>query len=222
MKEFHLRILVLTSVFILTAGSMYQLFQSTKNKTRSTRSQISQSSHMASSSAKKMSPSPTEKIIADAVVATTIPTVGSEVNDDPIDGYALNCVKPGECYKVGSATSVPQIRFTISGQVFADKNCNAVKDGDEQGVSSMVMAIYKMPEYYVYGNPVADTNGNYSLSREINENESIQLQVQREPKDGYKSHPRFDSPTITFNKDNLNASVNLPVIPYEDVGNCTY
>lgn len=111
-------------------------------------------------------------------------------------------------------------RFTLTGEVYADLNCNATKDEDEKGVSAMQVLIYTMPENAIIASQMTDLDGVYSISGLLGSMDSQQLQVQVEPNGRYQSHPTFSVDSITLDTGSSDGEMDLPVIPTENMSAC--
>ena len=113
--------------------------------------------------------------------------------------------------------------MTISGQIYEDKNCNAVRDGEESNISvSTIVRMFKMPEFYVYGELNSNSNGSFTYFTTISEKISLVLQPIVQSPPYYKSHPTWNEPSFTLNSSNRNASLDYPQIPAEFVGECQF
>lgn len=111
------------------------------------------------------------------------------------------------------------ITLRLSGQVYSDNNCNAVKEAGEQGVSGVTVNIIKLPEYSMYTTLTSDSNGNYNLSRVVDPQGSLYIQPSPVAAPGYKINA--DSQAVSLSSDNLSASQDLPLVPYGSIGLCS-
>lgn len=116
---------------------------------------------------------------------------------------------------------ISEITITISGQLYRDVNCNGVRDGGEGAIgTSATINIAKLPEFYNYSTFNTDSNGWYSYSGKILDNESVTLSTSAVSPYGYKSPPPYNPPSVTFNSSNRNATIDIPQVPAENVGVC--
>lgn len=114
-----------------------------------------------------------------------------------------------------------QITVTVSGQLYEDINCNSSKDSGEQPVSATAtINIAKLPEWYTDGTTSSDSSGNFSYSKTINENETIQFNVGPVAPSGYKSNPHATAPQPTLNNSQKSASFDIPLVPNAYVSAC--
>lgn len=114
------------------------------------------------------------------------------------------------------------ITVTISGQIYRDENCNGVRNTGESNISvSTIVRMFKIPEFYIYGEVNSNSSGSFSFSTTIREDESITLQPIVQSPSGYKSNPNYESPSFTLNSSNRNASLDYPQVPNEFVGTCS-
>lgn len=115
------------------------------------------------------------------------------------------------------------ITITISGQIYRDENCNGVRDTGESNIGvSTIVRMWKMPEFSLYAEFNSNSDGTFSYSTKISENDSINLQPSVQSPSGYKSNPNFTPPTFTLNSNNRSASLDYPQVPAEFVSQCTF
>lgn len=115
---------------------------------------------------------------------------------------------------------IQNITVTLSGQIYRDENCNGVRDGGEANIAvSATVNIWK-PGYISLGSVQSGSNGNFSFSTNIREDESIILFPTVTSPSGYKSNPHYGEPSFTLNASNLSASLEYPQVPNEFVGEC--
>jgi hypothetical protein len=115
------------------------------------------------------------------------------------------------------------IDISINGLLYRDENCNAIRDGGESGIGTVATVnVMQLPEYFIYKTVSTDSSGNYSVSGMIYENQSISLKPNPVSPSGYKSHPTYTTPTVTLNKDNRVVTIDIPQVPNENVGDCSF
>lgn len=112
------------------------------------------------------------------------------------------------------------ITVKLTGQVFNDKNCNAVKEPDEQGVSGVTVNIFKIPEYYVYATLTSDSNGNYDLTRVIDPSGSLSIKPSHIAAPGYKINT--DQVPVALSSGQTSMNKDLPMVPNENIGLCSH
>lgn len=111
----------------------------------------------------------------------------------------------------------------LTGQVFQDTNCNGVKDYGEQGISGVNINVMRKSSgpnpYLSYATVTSDSNGNYSLIKYIDNNESLSLQ----PQDGVINGNSIKTPfeTVVINAGQPSATLNLPQVPSADLSSCS-
>lgn len=98
------------------------------------------------------------------------------------------------------------ITVTLNGQVFNDLNCNNIKDSGETGYSESITIM--QPNGFVFETLTSGSDGNYSFSKTIAENEA--LTIQPSPND---HNLIFTPPTVTLNSSNRSATVNISHCP---------
>lgn len=113
-----------------------------------------------------------------------------------------------------------EITVSVTGVVYRDENCNGNKDGNEMGISGTTVNVFKNPEFSLLSTPVTDSNGSYSYSKNINENDYLDLQLVPVSPSGYKSNPKQGAYTIRLKSDYRSANYLLPQVPNENVGLC--
>ncbi|MBI2338427.1 hypothetical protein HYU95_04560 [Candidatus Daviesbacteria bacterium] len=112
------------------------------------------------------------------------------------------------------------ITVRLTGQVFNDKNCNGIKEPDEQGVSGVTVNIFKIPEYYVYTTLTSDSNGNYNLTRVIDPQGSLSIKPSHVAAPGYKINT--DQVPVALSSGQTSINKDLPMVPNENIGLCSY
>lgn len=112
------------------------------------------------------------------------------------------------------------ITVRLTGQVFNDKNCNAIKEPDEQGVSGVTVNIFKIPEYYVYTTLTSDSNGNYNLTRIIDPQGSLSIKPSHVAAPGYKINT--DQVPVSLSSGQTSMNKDLPMVPNENIGLCSH
>lgn len=116
---------------------------------------------------------------------------------------------------------ITEINISLNGQLYRDINCNGIRDSGEDGIgTTATINIFKIPEFYIYSTINSDSNGGYSFSGKINENDTLTLRPIPVSPSGYKSNPNYTEPSITFSSSNRSATVNIPQVPNEYVGAC--
>lgn len=113
------------------------------------------------------------------------------------------------------------IRVTVGGHIFNDKNCNDKRDEGDSGITGVAgtqVNLFKLPEFYILETSALDNDGWYSFSKTIKDNESLSIDIGVVAPTGYKIHIR--PITVTLDKNNKSITVDTPVVPYESVGLC--
>lgn len=111
------------------------------------------------------------------------------------------------------------ITVKLTGQVFNDRNCNAVKEPDEQGVSGVTVNIIKMPEYSIYTTLTSNSNGDYDLTRVIDPQGSLSIKPSHVAAPGYKINTDQVPASLSSGQTSINKD--LPMVPNENIGLCS-
>lgn len=98
---------------------------------------------------------------------------------------------------------IQDITVTISGQVYKDSNCNNVRDNGETGVSQMTVEMMQT-DGLILVDTTTDSNGNYTLSKTIQEDQSITVIPVTLDHKMY-----FTPPSVTLNKNNPSVTINI-------------
>lgn len=119
-----------------------------------------------------------------------------------------------------TVAAAQNITISIAGHLFADANCNNVRDNGESDISNdpTTVNVFLMPQFSIYLTGTTDNNGQFSLSKSILDTDTVTLQVSPVAPSGYKSHGT--PPTVTLSKSNTSTVVDIPFVPNEDVGLC--
>ncbi len=105
------------------------------------------------------------------------------------------------------------LEVSLKGTMFDDINCNGTRDSGEIGVSNIKMTAMS-PGGNVYADVFTDSSGNYSFTRKIKADESLDVMM------GSADHNAlFDNFTVTLNKNNPTYTKNIVHYP---VGSCGY
>lgn len=116
---------------------------------------------------------------------------------------------------------VSEISISLTGQLYRDLNCNGIRESGESWIgTTATVNIFKIPEFYIYSTVNSDSNGSYSFSDKINENETLALRPIPVSPSGYKSYPDYYESSITFSVSNRSVSLDLPQVPYENMSAC--
>lgn len=122
----------------------------------------------------------------------------------------------------GNHVSKNKTNFSISGQVYRDDDCDQIKDSGEVGIPKVTVNVMQLPEYKALVTATTDSNGMYSFSKDLKEEESIIIQPVAVSPLGYQSHPKLDPKygIVTLSKDKPSTNIDLPQLPYESISKC--
>lgn len=121
-----------------------------------------------------------------------------------------------------SLTVPSGITVKLTGRVYADVNCNDTPEPNEKGVAGATVEIMKMPEFFTYATLTTDSNGYYNFSQNIQPNDALSVSpISGVVPSGYKINPYHHDPTFALNSNQSSINVDIPLIPYENVGACT-
>lgn len=112
------------------------------------------------------------------------------------------------------------INITLSGNIYRDENCNGTHDSGENNINISASVYIWKPGYIQQANIQSNSNGTFSYSTNIVENEALTLFPSVVSPTGYKANPHYKTPSFTFDKNNRSASVDYPQVPNESVGQC--
>lgn len=128
----------------------------------------------------------------------------------------------GEITPVCNKTVTVPMGLTVrlTGQVFSDTNCNGMQEPNEQGIPGVTINIFRMPEFSLYTTVTSDNNGYYNLTRIIDPQGSLSIQPGDVAAPGYKISA--GGHTVTLNSTQSSFNQNLPQVPYEKMGLCSY
>lgn len=119
-------------------------------------------------------------------------------------------------------TRIKEITYTLTGKAYSDNNCNAQKDADESYITDITTNLFKMPGFITVLNNTLDTDGTFTYSGKMLENEQASFSISLFGTNGYKSHPTYIAPVVTFTKDLRSITVESPAVPYQSVGQCAF
>jgi hypothetical protein len=165
-------------------------------------------------------PTPSEEDEEDTT-PTRRPTTA---DDDEAEPTARPTTRP----TTASATATPAptatpagVSINLLGDLYADKNCNGTRDGDEStlNLSGVTVNIYRMPEKASITNITTNSAGHYSYNSTLKSGESIKLIAEAVAPSGYKASPKFSYPIQEFGSGGKR--VDIPFVPNENEAACT-
>ena len=147
-----------------------------------------------------------------------------EVDDDditPTEEPEENEEEPTEA-PTASPTPAGAKNINLYGDLFSDDNCNATRDSGEAIVRAQVTVnIFKHPGKEAYTSVKTDSNGHYSYSATIKQDEEIKLQPEAVAPSGYSISPGFTPNIVTFSNSNAQGNVLFPMVPDDKKASCT-
>ncbi len=114
-----------------------------------------------------------------------------------------------------SVQSSKNLQVTLSGRVYRDVNCNEVMEDGEQGLANLDIRIDQQPNYNTVATVKSNANGNFSYTKNLNENDYISLGPDLVAPDGYKIHGNYLYSDLSKNFPNV--TINLPLVPIESI-----
>ena len=116
---------------------------------------------------------------------------------------------------------VANIATVISGQVFADSNCNGTRDADESEIKANVnLRFLKMPDNIVDGSLTTGIAGAFSYTKNLAESASVDIRIVPDNNSYYQTNPKITYPTVTLNKNSTSVQINIPMVPIENLSAC--
>lgn len=121
----------------------------------------------------------------------------------------------------GSLTVPSGTTVRLTGRVYADINCNNTPEPSESGIAGATVQIMKMPEYSVFATLTTDNNGYYNFSQNVQPNDALSVSPTfGAVPSGYKSNPYFNASVFALNSSQSSINVDIPLVPYANLGAC--
>ncbi len=114
------------------------------------------------------------------------------------------------------------IKVSVTGTLYADKNCNGVMDNDEKGITTATTIDLYKRDYSSFGQTTSsDGKGNFAVYTTLLVGEEVTFTPNVYITPGlYIFNYHYGNPEYTANSQNTNINFNFPLVPEEDMHSC--